>query len=123
PSVRRGRRRPRGRRLAEYAALCPADCPPDRRRRPCPQKPSATLPAASADSSSYPLSISFILGADAVHMVQRADEDLPARDRRRGIALLAQLIPAHHLELRPGLQHPGSAVVVQKEQVVADRHR
>src|SRR5690348_13601836 len=62
-------------------------------------------------------------GANAIHVVQGAEEKLSARDGWRSVTLFLQLVLADHLELVARLQHEHDAVVVQEIQMTVRQHR
>src|SRR5262249_44687588 len=61
--------------------------------------------------------------ADAVQVIQRPHEDLPATDRGGSLALLVEVITAEALERRPGFQHKHLPGVVQEIETPLRRYR
>src|SRR5262249_20582955 len=66
---------------------------------------------------------SFVCRADAIQVLQRPDEELPVRNRRRGTAFLVKLVAADDLALRARLEYPHLALVIEEVQVTARGHR
>src|SRR5262249_1902377 len=63
-----------------------------------------------------------VRGADAVQVLQRADEELPVGRRRRRVAFLVERVAAAHGELVARPEHPRLAVVVEEVEVAARGH-
>src|SRR4051812_1456998 len=86
-----------------------------------PWRPPSVLPPSAAVPRERSVSSAPVF-ADAPKSVQRPDEHLAARNRRRGVALFRQLALRDQLVLRPALDHERLPRVAREVEVVAGRN-